>query len=124
MLSLQKLINFLGIINKVLSSGTLCPQAERCCSSLLVSSPSLALDEQPEKLGTYHHVGSLNCRRVYKHSDGNTWLYYYDWGGRGTNWMFGDNPGSQFRGIESMDLAGRALHGQWCPEKLHITQVA
>ena len=37
--------------------------------------------------------------------------------------MFGDNPGSEFRGIESIDLQGRALKAQWFPEAIHMTQV-
>ena len=105
------------------STTSLFPQSEKCCKSLLVTSPSLTLTDQPDKLGQYSHIGAMNGRRVYKHDRKLIWLYYYDWNGQGANWMFGDNPGSQSRGIESINLQGRSLAAQWCPEDLHKAKV-
>ena len=105
--------------------GRLWPRAEQCCPSLLVSSPSLASSEQPLKLGVYRQVGVMNQRRVYQHEASQAWLYYYDWGsGSGANWMFGDGVGSEYRGIESIDLEGRALEAQWCPEDVNVSKVS
>ena len=115
---------FAFILKCVLSTTSLLlPQSEKCCKSLLVTSPSLALSDQPDKLGQYHHVGAMNGRRVYKHDKKLIWLYYYDWHGQGANWMLGDNPGSQSRGIESVNLQGRSLAAQWCPEDMHQAKV-
>ena len=56
---------------------------------------------------------------MYKHESRLVWLYYYDWdNSQGSNWMFGDSPGSTSRGVESMNLRGRAVAGQWCPERI------
>ena len=100
------------------------PRSEDCCSSLLVSSPSLASREQPGRLGVYSSVGVMNQRRVYQHQTGRAWLYYYDWGpGHGANWMFGDGAGSEDRGLESVNLQARALPAQWCPEDVNVSKV-
>ena len=100
------------------------PRSEECCSSVLVSSASLASSDQPGKLGVYSHVGAMNQRRVYQHEADQAWLYYYDWGsGSGANWMFGDGAGSQSRAIESVNLQARALPAQWCPEDVNISKV-
>ena len=102
---------------------SLWPRSEQCCRSVLVSSVSLASREQPLRLGVYRHAGVMNRRRVYQHQDGRSWLYYYDWGrGHGANWMVGDSPGGQSRGLESINLQGRALAGQWCPEDIHAAR--
>merc|ERR1712012_489670 len=98
-------------------------RSAQCCRSVLLSSPSLTSSDQPSKLGVYSHAGVMNGRRVYQHQEGDGWLYYYDWGsGKGANWMVGDSPGSQHRGIESPNLQARALDGQWCPEDVNIAQ--
>ena len=94
-------------------------QARRCCSSLRVSSPSLAGDAQADKMGLYTQVGAMNGRHVYRHVERHVYLYYYDWDGRGTNWMLGPEAGGQARGVQSLNLQGRAQAAQWCPEDTH-----
>ena len=105
------------------ADSTLFLKARRCCPSLLVSSPSLAGDAQPDKMGIYTRTGSMNGRQVYRHVERHVYLYYYDWDGQGTNWMMGPGVGSQFRGVQSVNLQGRALAGQWCPEDLRQARV-
>ena len=100
-------------------NSTLFRQARRCCSSLRVSSPSLAGDAQADKMGLYTQVGAMNGRHVYRHVERHVYLYYYDWDGRGTNWMLGPEAGGQARGVQSLNLEGRALAAQWCPEDTH-----
>jgi len=101
---------------------TLHPLAEKCCPSLLISSPGLALQEQGQKLGLYKSVGWMNSRRVYRQEvdlDPH-YLYYHSWRlGKGANWMVGRKPGETERGIESLDLEARALDAAWCPEALN-----
>ena len=102
---------------------TLYRQARRCCPSLRVSSPSLAGDAQADKMGLYRRVGAMNGRHVYRHVARHVYIYYYDWDGRGTNWMLGPEAGGQSRGVQSVNLQGRALGAQWCPEDLHQARV-
>ena len=104
-------------------SSSLFRQARRCCSSLRVSSPSLAGDAQADKMGLYTRVGAMNGRHVYRHVARHVYLYYYDWDGRGTNWMLGPEAGGQSRGVQSINLQGRALAAQWCPEDMHQARV-
>merc|ERR1711915_139249 len=99
---------------------SLWPNAETCCDTIRVSSTSLAQDMQPRKLGVYTSVGIMNSRKVYKQKGRDEFVYYHDWGdGRGENWMMGSNPGKSNRGIESINLEGRALDAQWCPEDVN-----
>ena len=51
----------------------------------------------------------MNGRHVYRHVARHVYLYYYDWDGRGTNWMMGPEVGGQSRGVQSINLKGRAL---------------
>ena len=104
-------------------SSTLLRHALRCCSSLRVSSPSLAGDAQADKMGLYTQVGAMNGRHVYRHVARHVYLYYYDWDGRGTNWMLGPEAGGQSRGVQSLNTQGRALAAQWCPEDIHQARV-
>ena len=104
-------------------SSSLFRQARRCCASLRVSSPSLAGDAQADKMGLYTRVGAMNGRHVYRHVARHVYLYYYDWDGRGTNWMLGPEAGGQSRGVQSINLQGRALAAQWCPEDMHQARV-
>ena len=104
-------------------SSSLFRQARRCCSSVRVSSPSLAGDAQADKMGLYRRVGAMNGRHVYRHVARHVYLYYYDWDGRGTNWMMGPEAGGQSRGVQSINLKGRALAAQWCPEDMHQARV-
>ena len=98
-------------------------QARRCCASLRVSSPSLAGDAQADKMGRYTRVGAMNGRHVYRHVARHVYLYYYDWDGGGANWMLGPEAGGQSRGVQSINLQGRALAAQWCPEDIHQARV-
>ena len=104
-------------------SASLFRQARRCCASLRVSSPSLAGDAQADKMGLYTRVGAMNGRHVYRHVARHVYLYYYDWDGRGANWMLGPEAGGQSRGVQSINLQGRALAAQWCPEDMHQARV-
>ena len=121
MLILFILANFAVIGHS--ESSSLFRQARRCCSSVRVSSPSLAGDAQADKMGLYRRVGAMNGRHVYRHVARHVYLYYYDWDGRGTNWMMGPEAGGQSRGVQSINLKGRALAAQWCPEDMHQARV-